>query len=589
MRNLGVRRAAFADLSRLLALVGKPAWSTPVLIVLGLASSFAETIGITLILLFLYTATGHVQEQGGGLLSTGLAHAAGWFGGTANLAWLILLLIIARGALAMMYDRISENISEGLSERARNLVHLQYLTANYGFFQRRDQANLLEVLASETWVIAGAYGSFTRLVINFCSILVFSLFLLAISWKIMLVAIAGSAAISLVSRAFTRPAQALGQRVKDSHERLNLQMLVTVKGMRTIRAYGQEATHQARFSAASREARLVSTARARLSAWIGPLTEVGYLAVLCVIIAGSAWWNTSFAITLGAVALLYRLQPHTREFEDHLLSLAESQPQLRSVLTMIERKDKDYAPAGDIAFTAMREGISFRDVTFHYQGEAAPALQDVSFDIPAGRTTAIIGASGAGKTTIVNLLLRLYEPGAGAITVDGVKLADLRRDEWVQSLAAAGQDVDLVDGTVEDNIRMANALADDDAVRDAAESAGVAEFVADLPHGYYTWIGQEGMRFSGGQRQRIGLARAILRNPQFMILDEAMSALDRGLEDRIKREIDNRLAARTLLIITHRLETIRNADHAIWIEGGKIRAEGKPGEILAVALPVLAP
>jgi subfamily B ATP-binding cassette protein MsbA len=582
-----IRRDAFADLRRLLRMVGKPAWATPVLIGLGLASSFAETIGISLILLFLYSMTGHVGEQGGGLIGTVYSHVAVWVGGTMRLSLLILVLIIARGALALLYDRISFDISEAISERARNMVHQQYLTAGYGFMRGHDQANLLEILSTETLIVAGAYSSVTRLIINGCSIGVFSLFLLAISWKIMAVALLSSVIISGVMRSFAGPGRVLGQRVQITREYLAEMMLITVHGLRTIRAYGAEEAHHRRFTRVSREARQVSTAQIRLSAWIGPVTEVAYLAVLCVIIAGTAWWHTNFAITLGAVALLYRLQPHTREFENHLLQIAQVQTRLRSVRDMLEPAGKDYPPEGHVAFTAMRSGVAFRDVSFRYGEAAAAALDCVSFDIPAGGTTALIGASGAGKTTIVNLLLRLYRPAGGAITVDDVMLDDLRRTDWLRQIAVAGQDVDLVEGTVEDNIRMADPFGPDEVFLTAAASAGVAEFIEPLPDRYQTWVGHGGMRFSGGQRQRIGLARALLRDAQLMILDEAMSALDRGLEDRIKQEIDRQLANRTLLIITHRLETIRNADHVIWIENGKIRAQGRPADILPEATMTL--
>jgi subfamily B ATP-binding cassette protein MsbA len=588
-RQAGVRRAAFADLMRVLAIVGKPAWATPTLIILGLLSSFAETIGITLILLFLYAATGHAANAGGGVLGMVVGRAAHIFGSTSKLAWMILAMIVARGALAMLYSRISSNIAAAISERTRNLVHAQYLKVAYSFIQNHTQANLIEVLATESWEIAGAYTSFTRLVINACSIAVFTLFLTLLSWKITLVAFIGSALISAATRLFTSRARELGAKVKKTHEYLGVQMLMTIQGMRTIRAYGQEAGHQELFSHNSYDAREVTNALVRLSAWIGPVTEVGYLGILCAIIAGSNWWHTSFTLTLGAVALLYRLQPHTREFEDHLMHFAQTQPQLNSVRMMLETDDKEYPPDGTLPFAQMHRGIAFRNVDFSYANADGKVLSDVSFEIPAGVTTALIGASGAGKTTIVNLLMRLYEPSAGEITVDGSRLCDLRRADWVRQLGLAGQDIELVNGTVMDNIRMADPFCDEAKAIDAARIAGVAPFVEHLPDAYDTWIGPEGLRFSGGQRQRIGLARAILRDARLLILDEAMSALDRGLEDRVKHEIDTQLAARTTLIITHRLETIKHVQHVIWIDNGRVRAQGPAARVLAEAFPVLAP
>jgi subfamily B ATP-binding cassette protein MsbA len=583
------RREALRDLMRLLAIIGKPPWATPVLVLLGLVSSFAETIGITLILLFLYAVTGHANTSTGGLLGHLVTLASRHVGSTRNLAILILLLIVLRGLLAMGYSRISTSIGAALSERAMNTVHQQYLRVAYGFIQSQPQARLIEVLATETWEVAGAYASFTRVTINACSIAVFALFLALVSWKIMVVAFVGSTMIAAISRRLTRHARTLGLKVKQIHEYLGVQMLMTIQGMRTIRAYGQEDAHQERFSHTSWEAKQVTNALAKLSAWIGPVTEVGYLGILCAIVAGSAWWHTSFPETLTAVALLYRLQPHTRELEDHMMRLAQVQPQLQSVRRMLENTSRQHVFDGTLPFHSLRDRIEFRDVSFRYSAGSPDVLSDLCFQIPAGVTTALIGASGAGKTTIVNLLLRLYEPSAGSIHVDGIRMDELRREDWMRHLGLAGQDVELVEGTVMDNIQMADPFCPKEKAIAAARAAGVAAFIEILPEGYDTWIGPEGLRFSGGQRQRIGLARAILRDAYLLILDEAMSALDPNLEERVKQEINARLKGRTQLIITHRLETIRDVAHVVWIENGRVRKEGRPEAVLPEAMKALVP
>ncbi|KAA9013015.1 ABC transporter ATP-binding protein [Sphingobium limneticum] len=574
--------SSLSDLRKLLAMVDKPRWTTPALIVLGLVSSFAETVGITLILLFLYTASGQVSAaQGDGLMGQFLREAVSWFGSTTDLALMILLLIIARGLLALLYTRISSAIGERISESVRNRIHKQYLTVSYAFVQKHEQAELMEVLGTESWVIASAYAGFTRLIINSCSILVFVGFLLGISVPITLTAVSGTLLIATVLRFFANPARSFGSQVKGAHRLLGEHMLVTLQGMRTIRAYGQEDYHHRRFTDASARARESSLAMLRLSAWIGPLTEIGYLAILCTIIAAAGWWHTSFAITLGAVVLLYRLQPHVRELESNLLYIAQVQPQLRSVWEMIEEQDKEYPAAGTLPVDALHERLAFCNVDFSYGPDQPRVLDGVTFDIPAGKTTALIGASGAGKTTIVNLLLRLYSPVSGHIEVDGVRLEDCCRTDWVRMIGVAGQDVDLVEGTVLDNIMMAREDATEEEAIAAARRAGVAEFVENLPYGFEEWVGQEGLRFSGGQRQRIGLARAILRRPAFMILDEAMSALDRDLEDRVRAAIDTHMHGRTMLIITHRLETVKTVDHIVWIDDGKVQGSGPPADLMA--------
>jgi ABC-type multidrug transport system fused ATPase/permease subunit len=576
------RRMAFSELSHLLKIMPQPAWATPALVILGLLSSLAETLGITLILLFFFTATGQRDTAGltGGLLGDVLRHATAWFGSSARVAVGIMVLIVARGLLAFAYSVLGAVVSERISETARNLIHKQYLSVSYPFIRRHEQAQLMEILGTEAWFVAGAYGSLTKLIVNCCSIFVFGTFLFALSWQIALVAIAGSLLISVIIRRLSEQARTLGERVKQVHRQLGEQILMTLEGLRTIRAYGMEYSHQQRFVRFSSEARYTSTAMTRLSAMLHPLMEVGYLGILCVIIATSGLWGSTFATTLAAVALLYRLQPHVRELEGNLLHLAQIQPQLSSVRRMLETGDKDYPCLGYRPISLITKGIRFQNVTFRYQPDAAPAVADASFEIPAGITTALVGVSGAGKTTIVNLLLRLYQPSSGTIFVDDVPMEEILRSDWLSLLAVAGQDVDLIEGTVMENIRMADGNAKEESVLAASHTAGVSEFIEALPEGYKSWIGQQGMRFSGGQRQRIGLARAVLRDPQFLMLDEAMSAIDRGLEDRIRRAIDDRFAGRTILIITHRIETVLNAHHVICVENGRVVAEGNPQEML---------
>lgn len=577
--------AFFDDLKRLLIIAGKPKWATPVLISLGFLSSLAETLGLTLILLFLYSALGEgVNTGNAGPMSGVLSLLGGYLGNTTRLAGLIFLAIVARAGLAFVYQLVSSYLGEGINERVRNRIHDQYLTVAYEQMRQRPQSDLMEILGTESWLVASAYQSLTRFIINGCSILVFLTFLFLLSPKIALTAVLGSLMVAGVMRIFSTKAKALGERVKAIHRELGLHMLLTLQAMRTIRAYGLEAQHQQRFTAASRVAHDTSRSQAIETAWISPLTEVGYLGILCVIIAASSWWHIGFPVTLGSVALLYRMQPHVREIEGNLLYLTQNLSQLHSVRKMLETDDKQYLPDGSLPVDGIREGIAFRDVMFAYSGggNVSPVLDHVSFDIPAGRTTALIGASGAGKTTIVNLLLRLYIPTLGQILVDGAPLSDLRRTDWLTLVGVSGQDVDLIEGTVIDNIRMAKESATDEEIIAICREVGVADFVENLEYGFRTWVGYEGLRFSGGQRQRIALARALLRDPALLILDEATSALDRSIEDRVRRAVEQRTAGRTKVVITHQLDNLTEVDHAIWIRNGRVEAEGHPDEVLPV-------
>lgn len=571
-----------AELLLLLKIASLPRWTTPVLIILGFASSLAETIGITLVLLFFYLAMGQMElaTSTSGLLGDALRYASTYFQSSADAAVVVFLLLVARGGISFIYSYISACVGERINEIARNRVHLQYLSASYAFFLRHEEAYLMEMLGTETWLISGAYTNFTRIIVSGCSIVLFAACLLALSVKIAVVALFASLLVSAGLRRLSNPVRALGGKVKWVHQELGLHMLMSLQAMRTIRAYGQEEVHQERFERASADARDISLGLARLSALVSPLTEIGYLFVLCLIIVMAQLWGGGFATTLTAIAILYRMQPHVRELEGSLLHMAQIEQRLRAIRAMLSSEDKEYPNAGKYPFENLDQRVLFEKVAFDYGEPSNPILRELSFEIPAGKTTALIGASGSGKTTVVNLLLRLYSPSGGLIRVDGRPMEEIRRVDWLSQLAIAGQDIDVIEGTVIDNVRLARSCASAAEVLDALRIAGISEFVEGLPKKFDTWVGQHGLRLSGGQRQRLGLARAIVRNPGFLILDEAMSALDRELEDSIREAIRSRFRGRTVLIISHRLETILDADHLVYIEAGKVRAQGSPAELL---------
>lgn len=577
-------RASIGHLSALLRLNGVRRSVTPLLTVLGLVASLAEALGITLVVLFVYSVVGELEA---------IAETSGPFGRVLGVlhsrldnpmetAALIAALILLRGLLSFAHVMVSAKVGEGISKTTRDTIHQRYLTFDYPYFRRFEQAQLMEVLGSESWQIAGAHANLTRISINICSILIFGAILVFISWQIALMAALGSTLLSWGIRRLSEPARALGLRTKRLHQELGEHMLVTLQGMRTIRAYGQEGSHHARFTTASEAARRVSLSLTFLSALLTPLTEVGYLLIMIMILLASFTLELGTPVLIAAIALLYRLQPHMRELEGCLINLAQLEPQLRSVRAMVENDHGPIVRGDGMAKQDVEQAIVFDRVSLSYDGGDL-ALDEVSFDIPAGKTTALIGPSGAGKSTIVNLLLRLYTPVSGQIRVDGAPLDTVRREDWLAMLAVAGQDIDLIEGTVLDNIRMAKADATDAEVTTAMRLAGIGDMIESLPEGTQTWIGQEGTRFSGGQRQRLGLARAILRDPRVLILDEAMSALDRELEDHIRAMIDAHFVGRTVIIITHRTETVATADHVVRIEKGRVVDSGPAQRILAVA------
>ncbi|MFN2461298.1 MAG: ABC transporter ATP-binding protein, partial [Candidatus Velthaea sp.] len=247
----------------------------------------------------------------------------------------------------------------------------------------------------------------------------------------------------------------------------------------------------------------------------------------------------------------------------------------------IERDD----PPGAVRLTRVAGDIAFEHVTFAYSAGGAPVLADFSAQMLHGETVALVGPSGAGKSTIVNLVPRFYEPQAGRITLDGIDIASVRLTDLRAAIALVPQETQLFNGSIADNIRYGRLDASDAEVAAAAREANADEFVASLPDGYATLVGERGVRLSGGQRQRIAIARAILRDPRILILDEATSALDSHSEALIEDALDRILIGRTTLIIAHRLSTIRRASKILYIEGGRVREMGTHESLMAAGGP----
>jgi ATP-binding cassette subfamily B protein len=249
------------------------------------------------------------------------------------------------------------------------------------------------------------------------------------------------------------------------------------------------------------------------------------------------------------------------------------------VFELLDREPRLSAPAEPRALPAGGGRVELRHVTFGY-GDGEPVLRDVELDVEAGKTVALVGPTGSGKTTLVMLVPRLYDVTAGAVLVDGTDVRDLDPATLRREVAVVSDDAFLFSATLAENIAYARPDATEEEVRRAAERAGIGELIDDLPDGLETLVGERGLTLSGGQRQRVAIARALLAEPRILILDDATSSVDATTESRIKAALAEVMEGRTTFVIAHRLSTIALADEVVVLEDGEVVAQGTHAELL---------
>jgi ATP-binding cassette subfamily B protein/subfamily B ATP-binding cassette protein MsbA len=281
------------------------------------------------------------------------------------------------------------------------------------------------------------------------------------------------------------------------------------------------------------------------------------------------------------VIIFFRLKPYIQALSDLRTKLARILPKLNLIEEFLAGSEGVSPYQGATSSSRLLRGIEFSNVRFQYPGSQGYALDNISFSIERGKITALVGPSGAGKSTIAELLLALRKPSSGHILIDGSKLDNINPAEWRERIGVVDQDVFLLNTTVKDNISFSRPNATMEMVVKACEAAHAVEFIEIMDEGYDTVIGERGYKLSGGQKQRLALARALLRNPDLLVLDEATSSLDSISERAVQKALEDMYENRTILIIAHRLSTVLNADRIVVLDTGRIVEQGTQAELLS--------
>ena len=356
-----------------------------------------------------------------------------------------------------------------------------------------------------------------------------------------------------------------------------------ISGVRVVKAFAQEERQLRRFSRAVARVFDQSMVSTRLRAFYGPfigfLPQLGLAAVLFV--GGRQAINGSLAVG-DFVAFYGYVLMLTSPMRMLGIALGMAQRAVASgarVFELLDRRPELTAPADAPPLPAGAGRVELRGVTFGY-GDGEPVLRDVDLDVEAGRTVALVGATGSGKTTLVMLIPRLYDADEGTVLVDGVDVRTVDPTSLRSEVAVVSDDAFLFSATLRDNIAYARPDASEDQVLEAVRRAGLAELVDELPDGLDTLVGERGLTLSGGQRQRVAIARALIAEPRILILDDATSSVDATTESRIKDALREVMEGRTTFVIAHRLSTISLADEVVVLEDGRVAARGTHEELL---------
>lgn len=572
-------------IKQLVPLLGAYPWLIPALVLVGILSSLSEGFGISLLIPFLQ---GVVQDASsaaaGNSLIAFLDRIFSSIPADYRLVVIpifIFLSILLKNLLLYINRSLFAHFNARISHQLRSNIFQQLLAVNASYLDRQDAGRLLNIMASETWQTSRALETLVNLIICSCTIVVFSILLFLISWQLTVVVGITALLISALVQVVTRRVDVLGQQAVQANAVLANRMCEGLGGIRTIRAFGREPYEQQRFDQASDRVRGIFARLARSTEAVAPLYEtLSAFLVLGVLMVALVQNRSALPSLLAFLFMLYRLQPQFQLFSSYRATLVSLGSSIREVVSFIDRTDKPYLQSGHLPFYSVQQAIELEAISFQYHAADPMALQGVSCRIPPGKVTALVGPSGAGKSTLVNLICRFYDPTEGAIKVDGIPLQQLNLQDWRSRIAIVSQDVYIFSATIRDNIAYGRLDASDEDIMTAAKRANAHEFIVNLPQGYDTSVGDRGVRLSGGQRQRIALARAMIRDPEILILDEATNALDTISEHLIQEALDIFSQNRTAIVIAHRLSTIERADQILVLKNGQIVEQGNLQSLL---------
>ena len=505
--------------------------------------------------------------------------------GMARSIGVFLGLVIAQGLLSVGQSYVTAWVSQDIMAdfRTHLFAHLQRLSLR--FFAARRTGEILSRVMNDVSVIQ---STLTEMPIDSTKQLVTLIggiaFLLIMNWRLCLLILLLLPALVLVARFFGKRLKALSTTIQDQTAAATTLIEEVVSGIRIVKSFVQTRREEQRFAGQVRTMLQLTLRRARVMAiFIPTITLLTFAAASAVlwyggtqVIDGSVSPGELFAFVLFAGILIGPFGSGARVFAQ----IKEAQGAMRRVFDILDTAPDVRDRPDAVDMPSIIGHVTVERVSFAYDARQ-PVLIDISFDTKPGEVIAFVGPTGSGKTTLVNLLHRFYDPSSGSIAIDGYDLRGVRLDTLYRQIALVPQETILFGGTIFDNIRYGREDATEDEVRDAARAANAHDFIKALPDSYATIVGEKGVNLSGGQRQRLAIARAVLKNPRILILDEATSALDTESERLVQEAVERLMVGKTTFVVAHRLSTVQRANRILVFNKGRIVEQGDHASLMA--------
>lgn len=508
---------------------------------------------------------------------------------SSSLFLLLLALIFAASLLKIILTYAGflrgALLTRRLTGELRRMIFERFLGFGKLFFDQANAGHLQHVLLGSTELIGGQFLAIQEMAAAFFMLCAYLFLMFKISFKLTLGVLLVFPVMHYAVRLLSARIKSISKRHGESHKALSGYIAGLLTNILLVQSSAAEEAEKRRFGRMNREIEDWERVLDHKLGLVRPVQEIIFLTTLLLVlfalafIAGNQRSGLAPAL-LVYVYLLRRTSVNLNVLGRFNASLAALHGPIAEVLRLLEDKDKFQVPDGDRPFPGIKERIEFKSLDFTFPN-GARVLEGISFSVEKGKMTAIVGPSGTGKTTLLNLILRFYDPPPGAILVDGADLRIFSLKSLRQKLAFISQDAPLFNETVRQNVAYPlDGAVPEDRILQALNGARLDEQIMKLPLGLETPVGDRGVRLSGGEKQRLAVARAILKDAEILILDEATSALDSETEALIGQSLEALIRGKTAVVIAHRLSTIKNADKIVVIEGGRIVEQGSRQELL---------